>query len=640
MENIKAQINNDLSNQFFEGIPNKGDVLLLGSPTAWTGGPLLSLHSVQAACRKAGITAHVLYLNLLYSDIIGRMLHSKIAFEDYLFLEDRLFASAAFNIPALAGCKERFLNPSWMPDHVLKVKTDQAHSHVLNILTPFRKWFGTVDWEHLESLTISWVQSTAQRIANLGYGVIGCSTTFGSMVPAIALFNEIKKANGNSVTVLGGALCEGEMAEGILSLEAGIDYIFSGESEITFPDFVKQVSAEQLPREKIIYGEQVKNLDTIPPPDFREYFEQINKLTADRPSPGRYGLPYQAGRGCWYGKCTFCGHNGKDNYYRIKSPARVCADLKEITAEHTIDTIFMVDNIMPPDFFDVLLPQISKELPHLDLHHDIKPNLTLEQVISLKNAGVTSVITGIESLSPSLMRQMRKGVSARENITFLRYARSAQITLNWLLMYGFPGDRIGWYEEMTRLFPLIHHLNPPLRMFSLMICRFSPYYTYPEAFGISGLRPAESYRDIFPPHAHLEKLACYFSCEFPAQSREYPETIVALVEEFTAWKQSWETYNKIPLDMMRPTLHITRKTRDEYVLEDTRGLPGRPERMILDREQAGTLLVPRRQHAAGDCLWAVEARLGVLMESWYIPLATADPELLLEFEHSIGETRA
>jgi hypothetical protein len=93
----------------------------------------------------------------------------------------------------------------------------------------------------------------------------------------------------------------------------------------------------------------------------------------------------------------------------------------------------------------------------------------------------------------------------------------------------------------------------------------------------------------------------------------------------------------VPLEMMLPTLHITQKSEVEYILEDTRGLPGRPERIILDREQAGILLVARPQDSSADYQWAVDAQLGVLMDSWFIPLATAEPELLLDFERDFKE---
>ncbi|UCH93041.1 MAG: RiPP maturation radical SAM C-methyltransferase [Candidatus Aminicenantes bacterium] len=630
----------EVSDLFFEGIPQGGDVLLLVSPLVWTGTPILGLHLLQAACRRAGVSTHTFYSNLLFSTITGQHLHSKISLEEYLFLGERLFAPAAFNGNGVSGCKDKFSDPTWMPEHAWGINPHMTNLQVPGVLAPFREWIGTVDWKHLENLATHWIQTLAQRIARMGNRIVGCSTTFGGLVPAIALLDNIKKENPNIITVIGGALCEEEMAQGILSLNAGIDYVFSGEGEMTFPGFVRQVLAGHLPEEQIIHGEQVKNLDALPFPDYYEFFEQLEKLPSqNRPSPGSIKLSYETSRGCWYGKCTFCAINGKNNSYREKSSGKIVNDLKELIQRHNNCAILMTDSIMPPHFFDSLFPQISKEIPSVHIHYEIKANLTLEQLISLKETGVITIVPGIESLSSSLLRRMRKGVTARENIALLRFARSVQLSLRWFLLFGFPGDEVEEYEEMLRLLPLIHHLPPPRLMFPLLIYRFSQYQKFPEAFAISNLRPAEFYKDIFPLFAQLDKLAYYFTGDFPTQSYENPGIIIALAKEIQAWKQAWEAFEMVPLQMMLPTLHITRKSDDKYVLEDSRGLPGRPGRMVLNREQASILLVPRPQESPGDYQWALDAQLGVLMDSWFIPLATADPVLLLEFErdHESGD---
>jgi hypothetical protein len=33
-----------------------------------------------------------------------------------------------------------------------------------------------------------------------------------------------------------------------------------------------------------------------------------------------------------------------------------------------------------------------------------------------------------------------------------------------------------------------------------------------------------------------------------------------------------------------------------------------------------------------EVAWALENKIGVVVDDWYVPLATADPELLLTFE--------
>ena len=190
------------------------------------------------------------------------------------------------------------------------------------------------------------------------------------------------------------------------------------------------------------------------------------------------------------------------------------------------------------------------------------------------------------------------------------------------------------YRETLQLLPLIRHLQPPMELVPLVLYRYSQYHLAPEDFAISGLHPAGVFREILPPHADLEKIAFYFSGTFPAQSHETPEFITALWQEFQAWHEAWAAYRVIPLDTLLPTLHVTQIDDRRWVLEDSRGIPGQPERREIDREQASLLLVARPLESFPSVLlpWALDAGLGIASESWFIPLATASPEILLELE--------
>ena len=619
----------------------RGDVLLLVSPLVLSKGPLFALHLLQACCRRQGIIAPTLYCNLLYANQISLPVHNLIVGDDAVFIGERLFAEAAFNIPGVSGSMDKLANPGWIPDYRWPITRKSINLQAPDVVTSFRKWLDTVDWKQLESITTKWTRSVSRQIADLGYSIIGCSTSSGGLVPAVALLHCIKESAPHVITVLGGPLCEEEMAEGVLSLNAGIDYIFSGEGETTFPDFVQKVLGGDLPGERIIYGEAVKNLDSLPLPDYREYFEQRNKLDLDGDSLTNVIIPYETSRGCWHNQCTFCALNGKKNFYRTKSPDKIIGDLKTLMKKNSSDSlVFMTDLIMPLAFFDTLLPRIAREISSLNFSYEIKANLTLDQVISLKKAGVAEIQPGIESLSSSLLKRMQKRVTVGENIRLLRCARSVNIPVRWFLLVGLPGDQAGEYEEMLHLLPLIHHLQPPGNIVPLKLCRFSKYQTSPERFGISHFGPAEFYKDIFPSDACLDKIAFYLTADFPCQSHDHPEVINALDEEYRAWYRSWDTYRMVPLEMMRPTLHITRKTDNKYVLIDTRGLPEQPKQMEIHREQAAILLTGGAGKSSSEFQWALDAKLGFFAESRFIPLATADPTLLQEFEREYGHSRA
>ena len=615
-----------------DGIMEPSDVMLVVSPLTEINVPLYPLHLLQASCRDAGINTSIFYSNIIYSNLIGQGLHKVISVDYHLLLGEQIFAVAAFNLPSASITRRthKFSDPAWMPDHVWQVKDPKVPEPAAT----FRKWLDTVDLEYLESLTTDWVRAFARQIVNIGFRIVGCSTTLGGLVPAVALLNCIKKADPGVITIIGGALCEAEMAEGILSLNTNIDYIFSGEGEITFPALVKQILRGHLPEKKIIYGEEVIDLDTTPLPDYHDYLKQKEKLNLHwSPGKNKHVLPFETSRGCWHGKCTFCGLNGKKNLYREKSPDKVIQTIKALVERHGMNILIMNDTMMPAQHFDTLIPRLSFEIPAIKIIYEVGADLTLDQVLSLKNT-CFMLKTGIESLSPSLLKRIHKPYTVRKNIALLRYARSAGIKVIWSLLFGTPGDQTNEYEEMLHLIPLLRHLQPPNEMYPLVLFRFSKYQRSPEMFGITNLRPAGIFKETFPSHADVDKATYYFTADFPSQSRENPAIITALWEAIQEWRSAWDAYNAIPLDIMLPNLQVIRKTTDRYILEDTRGLPGGKKRIEIGREEASLLLVARPLEAAPEIKvrWAVEAGLGVIMESWFIPLASAEPSLLKEFE--------
>jgi ribosomal peptide maturation radical SAM protein 1 len=638
----KENPGSEVDNIRLKEVLEPADVLLVVNPTCGTYNPSFGLHSLQASCREANIYTKVFYSNFLYSNLIGADFQTTIASDILLEFRERIFAYAAFGLPEVSIGRQmhKLRDPAWVPDHLLQIKGGIENTEMPEPVVSFREWLDSADPEYLEILTANWLNSLARQIVKIGFRIVGCSTTFGGLVPAVALLDCVKKANSDVITILGGIMCEEETAEGILSLGAGIDYIHAGEGEVTFPVFVKQVLDGRLPEKKIIYGEYVTDLNTIPPPDYRDFMVQKNFFYPHWSSlKSKYEIGYETSRGCSYGKCTFCAFNGRKNIPRRKSAGKIIHDLKALVKQHGTNFIVMTDNLMPRQYFDTLIPRLSTEIPGLNTHYAVKPDLTLDKVFALKKASVNRLLLGIESLSSSVLKRLQKGTIVRESIALLRYARSLNVEVYWNILFGVPGDKTGDYEEILKLFPLMRHLHPPYTMYPIIIERFSKYHRSPAKFGITNLRPAEFYKDILPSHSHPEKIAYFFTGDIPSQSRKNPGIINALWRELQVWIKAWAIYETLPLEILLPNLHITRKSNGLFVLEDTRGLPGRPKQMEISREQTNRLLVARPLEDVGDMGWALDAGLGVAMNSWFIPLATAEPALIQEFERDYEHSR-
>jgi ribosomal peptide maturation radical SAM protein 1 len=596
------------------GCLGTADALIVVPPFAGLDRPSLAAHLLQACAARCGFSVRVFYANLALAEVIGEIIYQAICYAPTsALLGERCFARAAYGAPALG--RDNMLVEGAIADVTGETKISRA------------------DIEKAEQRIVEWLPELAAVLAEAEIPVVGCSTTFEQTAASVAILNRLKALAPERITLLGGANCEGEMARGILSLPVSVDYVFSGESEETFPAFLSEVLAGRRPEGRIVPGKVCRELDGLPTADFSEYFTQRSVFLPETlcACDDVVWLPYEASRGCWWGEkhhCTFCGINGQGMVFRQKSPDKVIAELRAITGRHGLPRVCMVDNIMPHRYFQTLLPRLGQEVPGLHLFYEQKANLTLEQVLALKRAGVALVQPGIEALSTPVLRLMDKGVTARQNLALLRYARSARLEMNWNLLYGFPGDCRDDYEQTLALIPYLRHLQPPSDLCRLSIDRFSPYFDRPDQYGIRSMRPMDSYFAVLPAGADVPRIAYHFLGDYDSGSLAEPELLERLEEGVNDWKRLWaEQDGDVPL------LAVVELAPDSYVLMDTRGIPGGQTVRFLNRREAEAALVshPLRQ-SSPESEWAREHGLALALDDWHVALATASPDVLAGFE--------
>jgi len=605
------------------------DVLLIVPPFHTLAYPSLAVHLLQACGREAGFRVQVLYANILLASVIGEEAYAKICgAPGGSFAAERFFARCAFGLPPLGRRAGQMFEPDWIigPDKDWKIEPDFDCYDCKEPIT-------LQELRRLERYAEGYVADVAGAVSERRYRIVGCTTIFEQTAASLALLNRIKTLSKDTITILGGANCEGEMARGIASLRSGIDYIFSGESEVTFPAFVRAILAGLRPEARLLYGEPCRDMDALPTPTYTEFYEQRSRfLPISKVPAGETQIPYETSRGCWWGEkhnCTFCGLNGERMAFRQKSPDRVFEDLRALLETHPTRKVTMTDNIMPYTYFKSLLPRLAGEFPGVAIFYETKANLSLQQILALKRAGITSIQPGIESLSSRLLSLMKKGVEARQNLMLLRYARAAGVDLDWILLWGFPGDDVEAYEETLAILPLLHHLQPPCAMGHLSIERFSPYYCRPAEFGVRNMKPLRGFHDFLPKGADIERIASHFTAEYRCGSHDHVEVIHKLWQEMSRWQAAWKQKGGLP----NQDLKLVRK-RGSYVLVDARDLWRKRRSYSLDEKEASTLVTARPYSGSGLEAWALREKLAVTADGWFVPLAVAEPQILLELTES------
>ena len=282
----------------------------------------------------------------------------------------------------------------------------------------------------------------------------------------------------------------------------------------------------------------VTDLDLLPYPNFDDYFARLQR------SPLREHIEpmlfFETSRGCWWGQkhqCAFCGLNGPQLHFRSKSAGRALAELEHLVRRYGVRKANSADNVLDIRYLDTLMPRLADSGLALEFVYELKTNLTRRQVEQLVRAGLRAAQLGVETFSTLILRQIRKGATAAQNIQALKWFTAAGVEVKWNLLYGFPGEDPQQYAALAQLLPLLYHLAPPVAIGRVRVDRFSPYFRDPARYGITNVRPHKAFRFVYPfTEQVLWDLAYYF--EYDYHDRRDPLSYAGpLIAAAETWQQ-------------------------------------------------------------------------------------------------------
>src|SRR5205823_3286143 len=182
----------------------------------------------------------------------------------------------------------------------------------------------------------AYIDRLADNIVAHGPRIVGCSSVFQQHCASLALLKRIRELSPQTVLLMGGANCEGEMGVETLRAFSWVDCVVSGEADEIFADLCRvllahgrtvdpsalpygAISQAHLRNPLSVVSEngaqpprlEVHDMDALPVPDYDHYFATLRASTLSHLI--QPGLLVESSRGCWWGEkshCTFCGLNG------------------------------------------------------------------------------------------------------------------------------------------------------------------------------------------------------------------------------------------------------------------------------------------------------------------------------------------
>ena len=486
-------------------------VALVNMPFSSAKFPSIQLGTLSALLKSQGIGVRSYHFNLLFAHKIGVQLYEVL-------------------------CEKRGLLGEWLFSSLL-FRDHPKHAQYPHVFKPVFE-----DTAREAGCAIGHLEEIAERIApqfltwaltNYDWGryaVVGFTSTFDQNVASLTLAKLIKDLYPDVRIVFGGANFDGEMGLEYFRAFPWIDHVVVGEGEEPFPALVKGIltgQSDRIPsgvayrKDGHIHLEPNSKLfdafHGMGPPDYDDYFEQLQELDHHTSTGLNRILLYEGSRGCWWGEkhhCTFCGLNANAMRFRAKSIEQVAKEFDYLSSRYNATRFRMVDNIIDMKYIDGLFGWLARGHYDLDVFVETKSNLSKHQIQLLAQGGVKCMQPGIESLSAAQLREMDKGVSPMQNIQCLKWSRYYNVEASWNILVGFPQETDEDYERQIALIPSLLHFQPPASIGKLWLERFSPYFMRPEEYGVRITGPGTAYAYVYDERTiDLNKIAYDFEYE-------------------------------------------------------------------------------------------------------------------------------
>lgn len=309
--------------------------------------------------------------------------------------------------------------------------------------------------------------------------VIGFTALSMEIESTLAYAKEAKKSLKTTTIVIGGPHASA-CPDDLLSCKE-IDYVFKGESEIGFSNFIKHFnSAEMMNSEGLVYRKgdgiaanaerYVEDLDKLPFPDYKEMqFEKYPKMYFMKNFPA---APIMSSRGCPF-QCAFCaGHKVSGYKWRSRSVGNILSEIAYLDREYRIKEIdFWDDNFtLNKDRameFCARIKNTGKKYEWWCPNGVHLNTLDRELIKAMKESGCYAISFGIESGSEKIQKDMQKNLAFDKLREMVKYAYDIGLRTQGFFIIGYPTET---EEDIFKTITLSRAL--PLHRAS--ICLFQP----------------------------------------------------------------------------------------------------------------------------------------------------------------------
>jgi len=269
--------------------------------------------------------------------------------------------------------------------------------------------------------------------------LLAVSIMFSNQMPrAREILTYMSSRQKNAHVCLGGVYPTFNTAQ-CLELD-GVDYVFRGEADGVFPEFVERLEAGDNPA-------GLAGLCTEPSEETPIRIEE----DLDALEPPRHSLVHDAsfyspkilcGRGCAVG-CIYCVAAAYcKGRVRRRSIVSVLTDVSRMVNAGRTKFSFADDNLWhEPEYVRDLCREIERHCPTARWGASMHPSPGLLQFLpKAYAAGLRALFLGVESANPQTLEKLRRGYSPEEIKQLVSTAEDLGIAVTGSFILGFPWE--------------------------------------------------------------------------------------------------------------------------------------------------------------------------------------------------------
>jgi ribosomal peptide maturation radical SAM protein 1 len=348
------------------------------------------------------------------------------------------------------------------------------------------------------------------------YDLIGFTLNYGQFLPSLAIAKKIKEIDPDKKIVFGGSRTIGQLGVKVLEAFDFIDFIVSGDGEESLYLLASNIeNYKSIPNlifkdgKQIIWNQNSSFIDmnSLPIPSYDPFYEELDVSSPSiKEFFNSYGrLPIEISRGCWWNNCSFCSQRILQKKYREKKIQRIINEIEILSKKYKVlDFQLIGDTLLKSEYRHLFKEIIRLNKDYTFFVETRAGQLAFDDYKLMKQAGFTTIQTGVETFSQNYIKKMNKGIRVIDNIAALKFCKENRISNRYNLIVNYPNEELLDFQETKQNIQYImQYLDPP--QISYLIIEYgSNIFENPEKYNIEKLNFTQI-DEIMYPEEFLEK---------------------------------------------------------------------------------------------------------------------------------------